>query len=377
MKIRRIVEITIFVCFLLFPGVAIFLTVYTIQQVHTQSIILEGPTGIWASTQLEREIVRLREVTWRIALQDSVSADAYRQVRDIMLSRIAVSEDYQRNYGTDEAEKAAFDAVMVALREFQELEGDAVPDAQLARRLIPKLDALAKASRGLIVARNESDRRLTLAFRDGVTALQNMLIGSIVGMVLLCGALFYVARRFLHNDLNTAYAQLQQHADELERSKAQLALANEAIQEQNSELAQALAELRQNIQERQELQDTVLTIAFPIIPVADHILVMPLVGDISSDRIALARSRLLQAILDARARHAIIDVTGVTLIDDEGMLALVKLSSAIRLIGCLPMVVGITPPIAKALVHIGVQDDVFVTFSTLQQGIEWAIAAQQ
>ena len=55
--------------------------------------------------------------------------------------------------------------------------------------------------------------------------------------------------------------------------------------------------------------------AAPIIQVWQDVLVMPVVGDLDADRAAQMMERLLGALTASRARHAILDLTGVETID--------------------------------------------------------------
>jgi len=70
---------------------------------------------------------------------------------------------------------------------------------------------------------------------------------------------------------------------------------------------------------------------------------------------------------------AIIDITGVLGLDREGARELVRIAQAITLLGCRPMLVGITPAAAEELVQLGFQSDNLTTQSTLQQAVALAL----
>ena len=94
------------------------------------------------------------------------------------------------------------------------------------------------------------------------------------------GFLLWLTRRALSTDLAAAYAEARQRAAELEVSQTRLAAANGELEQQNRRVRQALAELEATMQARAELEATVQHLSFPVIPVLEGVLVLPLIGSL-------------------------------------------------------------------------------------------------
>lgn len=114
-------------------------------------------------------------------------------------------------------------------------------------------------------------------------------------------------------------------------------------------------------------------LAVPVIQIWEGILLLPLVGELSSQRSEQLTERLLEAITRHRARYAIIDITGIDAVDAVVAKGLVKAVQAVALLGCRSLMVGISAGVAVQLVQIGVDLAGLTTHATLQQGLEFAM----
>jgi len=88
----------------------------------------------------------------------------------------------------------------------------------------------------------------------------------------------------------------------------------------------------------------------PIMPVLDGVLLLPLVGRIDAARAAAITDALLTAIGARGAEEVILDMTGVPALDEADVSFLSALSSAARLLGATCVLVGVSAPVARALV---------------------------
>jgi rsbT co-antagonist protein RsbR len=140
--------------------------------------------------------------------------------------------------------------------------------------------------------------------------------------------------------------------------------------------AQQLAE-----QERLALQDQVIAaqqaalreLSTPLIPLADHVVAMPLIGSVDSTRAQQIVEELLAGVAANRATTAIIDITGVPIVDTQVAGALLRAAQAVELLGSRVVLTGIRPEVAQTLVGIGVNLGSIVTRATLQDGIAYAM----
>ncbi len=112
----------------------------------------------------------------------------------------------------------------------------------------------------------------------------------------------------------------------------------------------------------------------PLIPIAEEILVMPLIGMMDSARAQQVMHSLLSGLAANRGKFAILDITGVPVVDTAVANALLKAAQAARLLGTEVILTGIRPEVAQTLVHIEANLSNLTTCGTLQAGIAYALA---
>ncbi|EYF06101.1 PAS domain-containing protein [Chondromyces apiculatus] len=142
-----------------------------------------------------------------------------------------------------------------------------------------------------------------------------------------------------------------------------------------------LTEQRHSEEEREALREQVLAahqraireLSSPLIPLADGLVVMPLLGTIDASRARQIMETLLEGISGQRARIAILDVTGVRNVDVEVANALVKTAQAANLLGTEVVLTGISPDVARILVEIGANLGTMKTRGTLQSAVAYAM----
>lgn len=111
-----------------------------------------------------------------------------------------------------------------------------------------------------------------------------------------------------------------------------------------------------------------------LIPVFDKVSVMPLVGTIDTERAKLIMENLLEGVVKHRAEVVLLDITGVPVVDTMVAHHIIQAADAVRLVGAKCMLVGIRPEIAQTIVTLGINLNEFTTTSTLQRGVEQALA---
>lgn len=115
----------------------------------------------------------------------------------------------------------------------------------------------------------------------------------------------------------------------------------------------------------------------PLIPIADGVVVMPLIGSIDSSRAQLVIETLLSGVAELRASTTIIDITGVPVVDTQVANALLRAAQAVKLLGAQVILTGIRPEVAQTLVGLGVDLGGIVTRGTLQSGIAEALGRRR
>ena len=133
--------------------------------------------------------------------------------------------------------------------------------------------------------------------------------------------------------------------------------------------------------DRVELQEQVIVaqqvalreLSTPIIPIGDGVVAMPLIGTIDSNRAQLVIETLLEGVAASRAKSAILDITGVQVVDTQVANALLLAAQAVNLLGAQVIITGIRPEVAQTLVGLGLDLSGIKTLATLQAGIAYAL----
>jgi len=133
--------------------------------------------------------------------------------------------------------------------------------------------------------------------------------------------------------------------------------------------AQEIDLARREIQSQQAMIESLAT---PVIQVWDGILAMPLVGAINGQRAMYITETLLTSISENQADCAIIDITGIAVVDTQVGFYILQAAQAAKLLGCDVALVGIGAEIAQTLIQLGVDMQSITTLANLQSGIEWA-----
>ena len=112
----------------------------------------------------------------------------------------------------------------------------------------------------------------------------------------------------------------------------------------------------------------------PIIPITDHIMIMPLIGSMDSARAEQVLSTALDGAQRSSAQVVILDITGMTHMDKSVAETLVNTARALGLLGAHAVLTGIRAGFAQLMVTLGVELGTLVTRGTLQSGIAYALS---
>jgi rsbT co-antagonist protein RsbR len=145
------------------------------------------------------------------------------------------------------------------------------------------------------------------------------------------------------------------------------------LEEERAHLARLVIDLETEQRERAALAATVQSMALPVIPILDGVLVLPLVGVFDTERINDLRTQLLTAIERQRAHMVILDLTGLSFIDAMGASGLTASIQGARLLGTQCVLVGVRPEIAEAIVAQNLDIGDTPTAPTLQEAVNRAL----
>lgn len=170
-----------------------------------------------------------------------------------------------------------------------------------------------------------------------------------------------------------ARAQLQtqlDHVHSLLHEKDQL----------NVRLARSLDDLRlrgeqlaREQQERSALSRAVQRLAAPVVPVLNGVVVVQMVGSFDPERMERLHTDLLNGIVRESAKVAVLDTTGIDLVDTAVARGLLDLAAAARLLGARVIVVGLRPELAQTIIGLGLDLGALETRADLQDGVRFAM----
>jgi rsbT co-antagonist protein RsbR len=120
-------------------------------------------------------------------------------------------------------------------------------------------------------------------------------------------------------------------------------------------------------------QEELMELSTPVVRLWDDILALPLIGTLDSARTQIVMQNLLDAIVQTRSDYAIIDITGVPVVDTLVAQHLLKTVAAARLMGAECLISGIRPQIAQTIIHLGVDLSEVTTKATLADAFSVAL----
>lgn len=142
---------------------------------------------------------------------------------------------------------------------------------------------------------------------------------------------------------------------------------NEAYQAERQQKLRTIAMQKEALRE----------LSTPILDVWNGIVCVPVVGTIDTARSAEMTADLLQAIVARKARGAIIDVTGIDIMDTSTAQHFVHMAKSARLLGAECAITGINPGIADTIVHMGMDLQGVVTYRSLRDALRHFVVAEE
>lgn len=229
-----------------------------------------------------------------------------------------------------------------------------------------------------------SRHRLVMAPALGGTIVLGALAAAVVG--------WYIARRIAnpivqlragarqiglgdleHRITLPGQNELADLAEELNRMAANLHAFRTRQQAWSRQLetrvAERTRELSQALEEQKILMSTIRQMSNPVIPLMEGIVVTPIVGTLDSERAQQLMSDVLAVVERDQARVAILDITGLAVVDTAVANALIQTARSAQLLGARAILVGISPEAAETLVHLGFRLEDLHTAATLQEGL--------
>ncbi|ABU56264.1 PAS domain-containing protein [Roseiflexus castenholzii] len=150
-----------------------------------------------------------------------------------------------------------------------------------------------------------------------------------------------------------------------------------ARKEMEEALRRSQAEQQALIEQQAQLLATIRQLSTPVLPVTQDALVLPLIGDIDTARSQQIVETLLNSVQRYRAKWAIIDITGVPLVDTAVANHLIQATQGVALLGARTILVGVSPELAQTIVGLGVDLKGLISQSDLRSAIAFVLKRSQ
>lgn len=154
---------------------------------------------------------------------------------------------------------------------------------------------------------------------------------------------------------------------EAARQRAEAAQAQ--AEQQSAALNQANVAQQAQLDEQQRLLDLVATLETPAVALAEGVLLAPIMGHLDSRRSAALTARLLEAAYAGRARHVILDISGVATVDTAVAKTLLGTAHSLRLLGSNVILSGLSSQVALTLTQQGVSLNELTTVRSPQEAL--------
>lgn len=136
------------------------------------------------------------------------------------------------------------------------------------------------------------------------------------------------------------------------------------------ELAHQLALEKERNESLERMRLTIQQLSTPILEVWDEILVLPIIGVLDSRRSGELTDQLLAEVARKQCRFVIIDITGVEIVDSATADRLIRLVSAVELLGARCVLTGVRPSVAQTLVALNLSFGSLLTLRNLRHGLQ-------
>lgn len=131
-------------------------------------------------------------------------------------------------------------------------------------------------------------------------------------------------------------------------------------------------------QETIRLQEELLAqLSAPLIPLSQHVIVMPLIGTIDRARATAILESLLEGVARSRVSTIIVDLTGVASVDAVAVAMIASAARGVKLMGAGMTLTGIRPDVAQVLVAMDADLGGARLLGTLQAAVAAALSGRR
>ncbi|MFC7060877.1 STAS domain-containing protein [Halobacillus seohaensis] len=127
--------------------------------------------------------------------------------------------------------------------------------------------------------------------------------------------------------------------------------------------------IKHNNQVYQQAQEKLTELSVPVVPIADGVAVLPVVGEIDPERAQLIMETSLEQSSKHHLHYLLIDISGVPEIDTTVANYLFQVTHSLELVGVETILTGIRPEIAQSIVGMGLDFTRVKTRANIKQAL--------
>jgi len=146
-----------------------------------------------------------------------------------------------------------------------------------------------------------------------------------------------------------------------------------ALNVAREESADTLHELSRRIELIERQREAIETLSVPVIEVWSGVLCIPIVGVLDSRRAGDITQALMNAVVRQKARYAIIDLTGIEIMDTTSADHFLRMARSVTLLGARCALSGINPNIARTIIHMGLDLGGLKSFRTMREALQFCV----
>jgi rsbT co-antagonist protein RsbR len=112
-----------------------------------------------------------------------------------------------------------------------------------------------------------------------------------------------------------------------------------------------------------------LELSVPVVPITKGIAILPLIGEVDTERATLLLEETLAKANKLQLSHLLFDLSGVMIVDTMVAQQIFNIVDALSLLGVKTMLIGIRPEVAQTMIHLGINFNEITVKANLEQAL--------
>jgi rsbT co-antagonist protein RsbR len=112
-----------------------------------------------------------------------------------------------------------------------------------------------------------------------------------------------------------------------------------------------------------------LELSVPVVPITKGIAILPLIGEVDTERATLLLEETLAKANKLQLSHLLFDLSGVMIVDTMVAQQIFNIIDALSLLGVKTMLIGIRPEVAQTMIHLGINFNEITVKANLEQAL--------